>query len=490
MVEIPWFHYTTVQRYDPRIFGDDEPTDLEISDSGMGDDRMHVYYANLDGARYRVVLWLDEEGSVSGYDTDCPELSSAHIRSIVEFAEREGLLHGELQVMAETLPERIMDHPDFEKLYENEKWHGEDNGEIYLDIVGEFLDELFSAYPRDIFDIADIACESCLRCTEFDASEAVELIKRRFVQEDLVIEDRDFMRIFEDTDRSESGFWVIDDVFIPEPKTVYRLYSRICCNYALTPHQQELADALLGMAEDCSGLAEYMLSMKDEYYSAEALVHDELGKGHFELARALAERLSESPMVEGRELEMGRLRRLLGLDDEPGFFIDAFLAEPGGKRLIDVMDAHPDLDIPDLLSESWRLSKQDDVSQFIFFADNGLSDEVAEVLEGWSESRLTRSVADATDDWFTLAEILLKEGRVEMAAVLSKEILAHYKKRHENPNQIARTLWFMDRIADEEDVPSWFTEHCRKISSWKNEEIWDIYGNPPNSHFRESRRCL
>jgi hypothetical protein len=52
------------------------------------------------------------------------------------------------------------------------------------------------------------------------------------------------------------------------------------------------------------------------------------------------------------------------------------------------------------------------------------------------------------------------------------------------------TLWFMDRIADEEDVPSWFTEHCRKISSWKNEEIWDIYGNPPNSHFRESRRCL
>ncbi|MBR2255602.1 MAG: hypothetical protein IJ856_07355, partial [Candidatus Methanomethylophilaceae archaeon] len=81
----------------------------------------------------------------------------------------------DLYSIAYNLPSEIMSHKAFDIKYENENWHGEDNGTCYREVVGNFVERAIrSRYP--IFDVLDVTCEACLTNTVFDASYAVEII--------------------------------------------------------------------------------------------------------------------------------------------------------------------------------------------------------------------------------------------------------------------------------------------------------------------------
>ncbi len=430
----------------------------------------------------RVILWTDMFGTVVNYSTDLWEDPGAAAYACCLYVNFDMVIgENKLTKRALMLPQEIAMHPMFDIKFENEGWHGEDNDVCYEDVISDFLQDVsHSTVP--MFSTLDLACESCLNNTQFDSSRAVGMIRDGLKAYRKRITVQEFMSIFDDRNRGRSGFWIIEGGYLDH--SMVAAFETASERESLTQHQNDLCDRILQACNNINAVSRRLLEGKD-FYAAERTIRREFGRGHIELASVMIDQLSGSHTVKGFELEAGRLRRDLGKDDSPGFFMKAFIDYPSGKRLIDVVDSNPGLDEKQIILTAWYSADQSSANALLFFARNGLHDNVSDVLLQNDEQSLDTIVRSDMDASMNLMEVLIDEGLAEAAALIGTHLLEYLKYSRDGQSIIAKCMWVMDSVCSNDQCPESVRDYCRSYGRyWKNKVLWDEYGNPEISFFR------
>ncbi len=435
------------------------------------EDGVHAYRVVGPEGRGRVLLWYDGDALVGAlhdgidYTGDVEEAECSDPRI-------------ELAAEAVRLPRLISSHEMFDMDVEIGRIPGESNRDCYDEIVKSFLDRvdgLVSQMDRAV--ALDLACRACEENTSFDASYAVGLIAERSRQVGWVLDDA-FLEYILDGRRS-SGGWILDS--LPD-ESLEKVAGIVFGDGSRSSKAMAVLGAILDRISGSGTLPDTLLSECDDFFAASNGVHILASLGMNELALRVVNALKDSPLSESRSLDTARLCRSFGVEAR-GLFVKAFLEEPSQSRLEEA--ASEGEDKGRLIQEAWTSRRWTDARSLAFFARNGLSKEVSDLVESADPEGMYESVKGDIDAMFYLAEVLLDEGHPRASAYICRPMLEYGKRSRDSFGSVARVMWLMDDICDSSGCPGWVLDYCRQYGRyWKTDAIWDAYGDPRNRHFR------
>lgn len=439
-------------------------------------DGVSVYRVEERYASGNVLVWRAPSGNALGAICDSEMFGDAYCVAAIMYSDSDpGMLD-----MASRLPDIISDDEDFDMESENIGCQGEDNRACCDAAVDRFLNKAFSRLNGlCLMETLDAAIVSCRHHRAFDASYVADMIveklkKRRYRADPHILKE------FATRDGIRDGTWMLDRDFGFTQRAAVSLYAELSAQSPISAVTSGFLDAILGTVTDLGKLADAL--MGDDYYANNTAVRREHGRGHTELAVCMAESLSRMRLSRPYPLETARLLRDLGIPDDGGLFVEAFLNEPNGKRLIDVTTAHPDIDVEFTVRMAWKRGRRDP-SALGFFAENGLSREVEDYIEGLDGTSIREKCTADQEGMSRLAGIMLSEGYWRCSASVCEALLDSAGARPEDPGFVARTMWMVDSICDlsgDQSAEAYCAGYARRRLP---RTVWEAYGEPGNSHF-------
>lgn len=387
-----------------------------------------IYEVEVHGNKRRYLIWRSPTGvkAVIGENGSCCD--SGALACLMK--EKDLFEDGKQEILraARNIPEEISTIPEFELSLETEPRTGEDNREICENYVSDFINMLQQSdlTPDILLETVDTAVKSCLTCRKYDASYVADII---LSHENMItsflekVTPRGLSSVICGK-ASTSSSWVIPFLnHISQPALISTFIDLSESEFPNT-EQLGITDAFLNHIENKDELAS-ILADGLSFYSLKDVIGREARRSHIELARLTAQYLTEVPDFERHIREAALLTRELGLPDTHDLFIKSFLQEPNGKRLIDVKDTHPDIDIQELLNSAYD-SCNSTVQELVFFARNGMQDTVAEDV-----FRLIDFDETESEDALLLAEVLLDCGKEEISYKIAEKALCVKLKNYD-----------------------------------------------------------
>lgn len=383
-------------------------------------DRVFMYHIT-EGKRFgNVLLWMNENGMPISVVCDLQsERNQYCAAALIAHGHRKSNIssNGDPYQSARNLPVEISEHRLFDLRYELESWYGEDNVEAFEDVVSNFITRVLDSAlpPHAKVDCLDIAYDVCASYEGFDASYACTIISdnvhRLYDQLSYADADR-IVGILTDVDRHHSRKWLLGDRRCISDRIAAKAYRTLSLMDSISDYDCEVQSLLADIIGDPKMLAS-MFIIEMSFYEHDRVIRREFGRGHVSVARALTDRIPRNLIV-GHELEYARLMREVGLRDDSGLFVTAFYQEPNGKRLIDVLDAHPEMDRDELILNAWDRSPRD-IGNLIFFCRNGLGEQVAAYLDRMDDDLILELVNKDRDSVMLLSEVLSDMGECSVS---------------------------------------------------------------------------
>jgi hypothetical protein len=226
--------------------------------------------------------------------------------------------------------------------------------------------------------------------------------------------------------------------------------------------------------------SEFVIGMS--FYEHDRVIRREFGRRHVSVARALTDSIPRN-LIAGHELEYARLRREMGLCDDSGLFVEAFYQQPNGKRLIDVLDAHPEMDRDGLILNAWDKSNHD-IGDLIFFCRNGLSERIVTYLDHLDDDHIMESVKKDSDSVMLLSEILSDMGECSVSARLCMSCLDDLVSTVAyDVDSAVHMMCLLDTLYDRsgsEDISGYMKDFRCRV---RRKALWEAYSECEGGHF-------
>lgn len=454
-------------------------------DGPFGDSDGQVVFYDVEdryGRRRRYLVWRGPDGIKGVMGEGGETMDAGAVACVIRELDRVPEGPDDMMRRARGLPDEIAADPMFDISLETEPRDGEDNDAVRSDHVFAFLKDLF-APPIDadhVLNVLDTAVEASVSCTRYDASPVADLLSAYGRIGDAVAEaSPSGLSGLLCSRRAGFHQWIVP--YLPRASQAALVTAFIDLSELKDIRTEDLgiADALLYPIEDRRSLAAALMDGLS-FYDAQDVIRREARRYHTDLAKDMAGMLQDVPDLDQHLREAALLTRELGMPDSGGLFIRSFIQEPNGKRLIDVRDAHPDIDMDDLMSRAFE-SAAPGVGSYVFFARNGLADRVAEeVYKGFSGDE-----DDEGSGALLLAETLLSYDEPGAALTLAEKALETMIADDSLEAHAAMTF-IESNFGDREDVRTYARDVRRRYSRKKG--LWRTYDEEGGGIFSLRRR--
>lgn len=454
-------------------------------DGPFEDERGEVVFYDVEdryGRRRRYFVWRGPDGVRAVAGEGGETMDAGAVACVIRELEHPAPCPDDMMRRARGLPDEIAADPMFDISLETEPRDGEDNDSVRSDHVSAFMRELFAppVDPDRVLGAVDAAVEACASCTRYDASPVADMI---------AADGRIGDAVAEATPGGLSGLlcsrragfhlWIVP--YLPRAPQAALVSSFIDLSELKDLRTEDLGilDALLDAIGDREALAEALMDGL-QFYDAQNTIRREARRDHIGLARLMAGHIGGIPDLDAHLREAALLTRELGMPDTGDLFVLSFLQEPNGKRLIDVRDAHPDIDMDELMSRAFA-SAEPGIGSYVFFARNGLADRVAqEVCRGYSGDE-----DDEGSGALLLAETLLSYDQPDAALRLAEKALETMIVEDSLEAHAAMTF-IESNFGDRDDVRS-YARTIRRTYSRKR-GLWRTYDEEGGGIFSLRRR--
>ncbi len=434
--------------------------------------RISSYYGSREA-----VLILNERGNVTRVFIEC-DSDDEEVIEITDSYETNDYVSGY------DLPFIIMNHPDFDEELEHEPWRG-DNLQCYRDSIDELMKSTEGMDDYQALDILVCGHEACLEFDRFDMSIGAKLLKELILGKEWSLSCTEALNALIGLDGRIPAPWLKD--CIPKSTLCDAMSSAITMDSIGYRSLQAMDEALPDAMQDIDH--RYLLGLFDSFNEANYSIRRMVERGRKETASLLARALSQMKISLDHPLEMARLQTHLGIPDDDGLYIDAFVQEPSAHRLEEALAQHPEITVKELISMVWDPKSYNNPQKLLFFARNGMHSEVSDLILSDGYRTIDGLMDDDIDGLFQLAEVLLDTGDVTATAEICKRMLEFGKRSRDTFESVARVMWLMDDVCDTPGAPDWVEDYCSEYSRfWKTQSLWDAYGHPSNPHFSQEHR--
>lgn len=418
-----------------------------------------------------VLLWTAEDGSIVTRTVGGRSLNrDPEVAALLSYHQSEG-------VGTDNITVRFVNDP----LYQEHLVYGgreEELNTLAEKLVDEYIEDLnrFSS-PYGILDSLDKAIDCCYRNRDYDTvalGRILELRAKKMYKTIRNTKPSELSRILNSSDRIFSRRWLAESRLSD---------SQIMVAFADLSDRRSLNSydtAILSILSRKVDSEEYADSVTDDigYYEMERIALRELRRGHRKVAVAVSNRFSKAEDFDDHLSEAGRLRQEIGLEDNEGVFIRAFINEPNEKRLLDLIANHPNTNLEVVFDVAWKGS-QHSPAQMVFFARNGLEEKVAKFLSV-NEDWILDNMDENSDILQLLGEILKDKEQYEASANLLVKVLEDCLGEKGNENQAVHIMNTLD--SEYEQAESILLHYCRNLRNrHRDKALWALYGS--GGHF-------
>ena len=427
------------------------------------DDRIMRYVVDVVGKNIEVIIWADQRSCIIGSMDQYGFTDSVAVKTAIQSFYDEVPSTSSLVEMSMSLPGVVY------KSLINDSDYGiiDNDGSIVKSVIDDFSErvERYATSVAEILSAFDDAINACNTFTKHDLSWVSAILIEsagRYGERMSDITPDEFIGIVCRRKNDLSRSWLLEPPFVITNDMAMAAFLSISSEKNVSDRDIEIMGMLLDHITETDDLAKRMIGGTDFYY-AERIIMRERRRGHVQLATRLADNIRSTADVRSHMREAALLRQEFGLPDVDGYFINSFIEEPNGKRLIDAEYSHPEIDVDDLLSKAWKKHGKE-TRYMSFFAENGYADDIMNRLGKVPQLEFGSEVSQNQDDFERLCISLSKTGMYDGSLRIALSLLEGMI-RSKDEDGIEHMIEISNHIVDSAGRPDDLVELCISFRS-------------------------